>query len=304
MTTGIILDHAVDPGSPEWLRHMTASKIAAVVGLSRHDTPHSLWHKMAGTTPPEPQTRAQTRGHVFEPLIRGWLAELHPEWAVASTGTWQHATESWALAQPDGVVHVDGRLALLEIKTARDHWMWARDGVPVAYQAQVQWQMWVTGASRCLVASCGGDELIDMKPAETWIDADEGVQRWLAREGRLFLDSLDLGIAPAADYRRAEDRTALRWQHPTVVDDPGVEIPDEIAGAFLAAIGAHDVAESAKAVAAAELAAFLGDSKKATWRGVTLGTRRKGRGDGPPTFSTAPKLADKASDLLKGLEAA
>ncbi|MGO3325346.1 lambda-exonuclease family protein [Gordonia sp. (in: high G+C Gram-positive bacteria)] len=301
--TGHLLADIREPGSREWLDAMTASKIAAVVGLSKHDTPHSLWHRMAGTTPREPQSRAQTRGHVYEPMIRGWVAELQPQWKVETTGTWQHATESWALASPDGLLHDDdGLLALLEIKTDRNYWQNWRTGVPTYYQAQCQWQMWVTGVGQCVVAACGPDELMDMKPELFTLDADPAVQQWLADEGRLFMDSLELGIEPVADYRREPDRIALRWKHTEIVDDPGVSVPDELAIPFLTALVDYAIADEAKTVATADLAAFLGDSKKASWNGATLGTRKRGRGGGPPSFATAPKLADRAPELLHPTE--
>lgn len=294
---GHLLADVYEPGSRRWLAAMTASKIAAVVGLSRHDTPHSLWHAMAGTTPRPEQTRAQTRGHVYEPLIRGWVADLHPDWVVETTGTWQHATESWALASPDGLIGDD---TLLEIKTARDYWRSWREGVPAGYQAQCQWQMWVTGRDRTVVAACGPDQLMDMTPELWTLHADPEVQSWLAREGAAFMESLDLGIAPPADYRYSQDRQVLRWQYRDIVaDDPGIEVPDEIAEPFLSALRDFASAEEEKHLRTSELAAFMGEQKKATWRGVTLGSRKKGRGDSPPTFSAAPKLADKAHDLLR-----
>lgn len=298
--TGHLLADVLEPGSRPWLQAMTASKIAAVVGLSRHETPHSLWHAMAGTTPRGEQTRAQQRGHVYEPLIRGWVAELNPQWTVAETGTWQHAEESWALASPDGLLHdEDGLFSLLEIKTARDYWRTWRDGVPQDYVAQCQWQMWVTGVAQTVVAACGPDQLMDMTPDLHVVDADPAVQAWLADEGRSFMESLELGIAPPADYRYPQDRQVLKYLHPTVVaDDPGVEVPDGIARPFLAALAGHAEADSDKQRWTAELAAFLGDQRKATWQGVTLGTRRPGRGDKPPSFFTAPRLADRAEDLL------
>lgn len=303
--TGHLLADTLEPGTRPWLKAMTASKIAAVVGLSKHDTPHSLWHSMSGTTPRPEMTRSQRRGHVYEPLIREWVAELNPQWRVEETGTWQHDTESWALASPDGLLHdADGLFALLEIKTARDYWPAWKDGVPGYYLAQVQWQMWVTGVTVTIVAACGPDQLMDMTPVLHTVDADPDVQAWLADEGRRFMDSLDLGIAPPADYRYPQDRQVLKYLHPTVVDDPGVEIPPEIARPFLIALGDHKAADDDKQRWTAELAAFLGDQKKATYRGVTLGSRRPGKGDKPPTFFTAPKLADRAHQLLDERETA
>lgn len=298
--TGHLLAEVYEPGTKPWLQAMTASKIAAVVGMSSHDTPHSLWHAMVGTTPRPAQTRAQTRGHVYEPLIRGWVQELNPQWTIETTGTWQHDNHAWMLASPDGLIHdADGLMALLEIKTSRNFWQDWRDGVPDHYQAQCQWQMAVTGVRQTIVAACGPDELMDMKPAMYELDADPAVQEWLIREGRSFMESIDLGIEPPADYRVEHDRNVLRWKHTEIVDDPGVVIPDDIAVPFLTALDMQGRAEADRNEWQSRLLDFLGDSKKATWSGATLGTRRKGRGDSPPSFSTAPKLAERAADLLE-----
>lgn len=298
--SGHLLPDVIEPGTADWMQAMTASKIAAVVGLSKWDTPHSLWHAMAGTTPREPQTRAQTRGHVYEPLIRGWVADLHPQWIVSETGTWQHEDEAWMLASPDGLIHdADGLMALLEIKTDRDYWRNWREGVPSYYQAQCQWQMAVTGVRQTVVAACGPDELMDMKPALHTLDADPSVQGWLMQEGRSFMQSLDLGIEPPADFRQPPDREVLRWKHTEIVDDPGVEIPAEMARPWLNALAEQATATEDRDAYQAQMLAYLGDAKKATFGGVTLGTRRKGRGDGPPSFSTAQKLAERAPELLK-----
>ena len=36
------------PGSDEWLRRVTASKVPAILGVSRFKSQYTLWHEMAG----------------------------------------------------------------------------------------------------------------------------------------------------------------------------------------------------------------------------------------------------------------
>jgi len=38
----------LEPGSAGWYQFMTASKVAAAMGLSPYESPFSLWHRMAG----------------------------------------------------------------------------------------------------------------------------------------------------------------------------------------------------------------------------------------------------------------
>ncbi|MER2224040.1 MAG: hypothetical protein ABS976_20875, partial [Rhodococcus sp. (in: high G+C Gram-positive bacteria)] len=58
MTSRIVTDKA-EPGSPEWLKLITASKIPSILGISRFKSQFSLWHEMAGNLPSEPIGMAQ-----------------------------------------------------------------------------------------------------------------------------------------------------------------------------------------------------------------------------------------------------
>ena len=52
------------PGSPEWQRTITASRVGAIMGASAYDSPTSIWHQLAGlverdvSPPSEAQFRA------------------------------------------------------------------------------------------------------------------------------------------------------------------------------------------------------------------------------------------------------
>ena len=46
MTAVLLPD--LQPGSPDWQTRMTASKVAAVLGLSPWESRFSLWHRMSG----------------------------------------------------------------------------------------------------------------------------------------------------------------------------------------------------------------------------------------------------------------
>ena len=56
----------IKPGSDRWNSLVTASKVSAILGLSPYESPRSLWHKMRGDIPAQPQTRAQARGTHLE----------------------------------------------------------------------------------------------------------------------------------------------------------------------------------------------------------------------------------------------
>ena len=302
--TGEKLATALEPGSAAWLQTVSASQIATILGISPWQSAHTLWHLKKGTRPAEPQTNAQTRGHEFEPLIAEWFAAAHPEWQVCVTGTWRHRARHWQTATPDWVLIPDaGELmpeqeptALLEIKTAQDLVAWG-DEVPNYYRAQAMWQADTIGVDRVIFAACGPFELFDRRPKEFVVDYDPREAALLREAALEFMDLLDLGVEPDPDYRRDDDRLTARYKHPAVVDD-SLDVPDEVAVPWLEALAAQKAVDGDKSAAAAELAAYVGDSKTVVWRGITLGSRRRGRGDQPPTFAAAKGIADKAIQLL------
>lgn len=65
--TGFQLPEPLAPGTAEWWTKYSASKVAAIVGLSKWDTPRSIYDAMKGIVPLQPQTDVQGRGHEFEP---------------------------------------------------------------------------------------------------------------------------------------------------------------------------------------------------------------------------------------------
>ncbi|WP_275792667.1 YqaJ viral recombinase family protein [Prescottella equi] len=304
--TGIRLDVDLIPGSPEWLATYSASQVAAICGLSEWDTPRSIYDAKKGIVPAQPQTDVQGRGHQFEPLIRGWVAEQNPDWWVEETGTWAHRERTWQTANPDALISTgflddDAVVELLEIKTAADMHEWG-EVPPIKYLVQCMWQMDVIGARRTHLAACGPFELFHRRPRMFVIDYNPREAAMLREKVLEFDAMLRAGIQPPANHDRECDRLAVRYGNTAIVDDPGVEIPDELAELYLGPYAEAAAVEAAKKSGASRLLEFLGESKKATYRGTTIATRIAGRGDKPPTLRAANGLAEKAADLLNANE--
>lgn len=302
--TGIRLDVDLIPGSPEWLATYSASQVAAICGLSEWDTPRSIYDAKKGIVPAQPQTDVQGRGHQFEPLIREWVAEQNPSWTIYETGTWAHSERTWQTANPDGVIGLadrDAPIELLEIKTAADMHEWG-EVPPIKYLVQCMWQMDVIGARRTHLAACGPFELFHRRPRMFVIDYNPREAAMLREKVLEFDAMLRAGIQPPANHDRDCDRLAVRYGNTAIVDDPGVEIPDELAELYLGPyVEKADIEARAKS-GASRLLEYLGESKKATYRGTTIATRIAGRGDKPPTLRAANGLAEKAADLLNANE--
>ncbi|MET9329510.1 YqaJ viral recombinase family protein [Tsukamurella sp. NPDC003166] len=296
--TATLLPEPLEPGSPEWLANISASKVAAFLGLSKWDTPHSMHHAMAGTTPPEKETQVQSDGTFWEPSIREWFAAAHPEWEVRETSTWRNDERPWQTADPDGLIYPAdadlnaSALAGVEIKCVHDYLGsagWGKAGtdqVPPYYRVQAVWQMDTLGLDRVVFAVCGFRELMERKPAEYVVEYDANEATELRARMNAARMALKLGREPRADYAREEDRRVLKWKFPEV-SSAGLDIPDEIAIPWLEALLAFDQAEAAEQRARGQLVEFMGGAKAAQWGGALLGTRRRTT---PPSFSKAKGL--------------
>lgn len=270
------------PGSPEWLRYMTASKIAAVVGTSPYESRFSLWHKMAGNVPSGHVTDNPifNYGHYLEPVLLRWFEDQHPE-LIVTVGEWVER-DGWAGVTPDGVFVLGGLAddypgspgaGLVECKTGRLSWEWD-DGVPPGYVDQVQWAMWVTGESLCYVVAD-----VAMEFREYRIERDEDRISSLVAEGRAFMDSLAAGVAPPLDGS-LHTYVAIRSLHPDISPEDA-EIPPVMAWAWLTARETLAAATAGEQEAKNAIADYMGDARRATWDGHVLFTRQA-RKDGTP----------------------
>jgi hypothetical protein len=151
-------------------------------------------------------------GRKREPVIADWV---RTRYGIAwEHRVFHHTDDSRLLASPDGIGLVDGRLVLAEIKTAGVRKMPGTKAFEHAgYALQMQWQMFVTGAQRCLYVleehdgdwqdrggqfeepepiSFGGD----VDPEAVWVDRDEHV---IAELKKTALAVLDLVEHPPVD---------------------------------------------------------------------------------------------------------
>lgn len=121
LPTGVLIPN-LRPGSPEWLKVMSASKIPAMLGLSPWDSRYSLWQQMAGRIVRNDETDTTRRGHYLEPALLAWFTDQHPGHAVSKGASFAHVDRPWQTAAPDGLLWHRGVqrevVALVECKTA------------------------------------------------------------------------------------------------------------------------------------------------------------------------------------------
>ena len=181
---------------------MTATDIAAVVGVHPHRTAVDVFLDKTGVTEPSEGNDRTKWGELLEPVIRADFAERHGA-RVEVSGTLAHPKERWMLATPDGLVYYgdaarpdDG----LEIKC---HTFYLRheygtpltDEVPHHELIQCTWGMAVTSIQRWWLVP-----FIDGQPTDYLINRDGELVEMLTDAARRFLvDHVRAGVPPEPD---------------------------------------------------------------------------------------------------------
>jgi putative phage-type endonuclease len=268
-------------GDPDWLRVMSASKVAAVLGLSPYESRYSLYWRMAGVV--EADSRPEmTRGQFLEPGVADWFAAQHRDLDVTRTGSWRHPDRPWQVATPDRLVSdVDGNVAVLEAKTSAEWEPWGPDGsdeVPVWYRCQVMWQLDTLGLSEAIIVV-----LLPYLAFRTYvIDYDPADAELLRVAAAGFLDDLAAGIPPDLDEHSATYQV-VRQLHPDI-DDETVEIPGALADDFRDAHTAYRAGCAAKDAANAAMIDAMGGAHYAAADGRKVAVRVPSPRKGHPPF--------------------
>ena len=299
---GVLIGH-LTPGTAAWEEAragltITATEIAAVVGLSPWMSRFTLWHKKAGLeTPPFEMTPAIEWGNRLEDAVALKWEDEHPGQLAAPAGTWRHREREWQRATPDRLIYTaprnvfevpDRADALLEVKTSPfgDEWgpSGAEDGVPVWYRCQVIWQMDTLGLRRTEVAVLISGH--DYREYVIEYDADEAQ---ILRDAAVrFLDDVRNGVRPPIDGATDTYQT-IRIQ-PDGLEDRDVEIPFGLVCRWDDAYEAHATTAAAITQVRGEVLDLIGNGKRAICEGrrIAYRTVRDGK-----TYSLNPYTSSK-----------
>jgi putative phage-type endonuclease len=276
------------PGSPEWLRIVTASKVAAILGLSPWDSPRSLWHKMHGDLPREEQTAAMSRGHYLEPAILAWWRDQHAgcvtDWEEQASFT----LGDWAAATPDAACNLtiggEDAAVLVEAKSTSMDW---DNELPAYYLTQVLFQLAVSGLSRCYVPVIG-PRLTFTEYVVDIADYSDDVPLIMAR-CRAFWESLASDEPPPLDDTVAT-YDAVRKVHPEIERGAEVEVDAKQARALVDWCDELKATERNARFAKSTVIDLMGRAQYATHNGVRI-ARRQPRGN-DVTFVVVAKPED------------
>ncbi|WP_307814159.1 lambda-exonuclease family protein [Streptomyces sp. N35] len=283
-----------EPGTREWVQAragltVTATDVAAVVGLSPWQSRFSLWHHKAGLAAHAvEQTADMEWGTRLEPVIAQKFADMHPELDLHTTGTWRHAERTWQRATPDRILTQPGCIpSLLEIKTARYDDAWGAEGtdeIPVHYRCQIMWQLDTLGLRTAHVALLvAGSEYHEYR-----VEYDQADAELLRDAAEEFLASIRDGVRPDIDGSTTTYDTVRRLHEGR--QDIDVEIPRELAHRYQAHSKAHSEIEQAKRQAAAEILDLIGTGRRAVCDDVRIATRTV---RGGKTYSLLPARPKK-----------
>lgn len=285
-------------GSPEWAKLATASKVAAMVGLSPWESPFSLWQRMAGRIPWDMgDDDVKTRGHYLEPGVRQWYREHQRIYQTEkNTRTWVNIDRPWQAASPDGIL-LRRNLnrdpgGLFEAKTDNKGWEWGEEGtgqIPAHYRVQGIWQMDTLGMPFVEYAVLDGS--LSFRKYRLEYDADEAHE--LREQVRAFMDSVEAGHEPDLDDHSATYQ-ALRQLHPDI-EDVTVEVDRAIGIEYVEAVESLQSAQARLTEATSRIAAEVGDGRRALLEpeGIVLATRMSKGKEGTPFLRRSNGLTDK-----------
>lgn len=262
------------PGTPEWAKNLSASKVPAVLGLSPWTSQRTLWHQMRGEVEPEKIDPSLDRfGHMAELMLGPWWEEtgggriLGAHDVTYTDGHDWIATLDWEGTDQDGP-------CIIECKTTRSLDDWAdEDGnpaVPAHYEAQVRFQMGVSGIRRAYVVVLGPFHQVE----EYVIEHDEEMWQAIAARCIDWMNSLN-GEAPDLDDTVSTWRT-MRKLHPDIEKGVEKEIDPELAKNILDAKRLLEDAEAKVRAHQIVLLDLMGTAQKAMCGGEKIADRRNG----------------------------
>lgn len=243
---------AVRQGSEAWLDArralITATNIPVLLGLSPYQCEADLADEKLTGKVQEPSLRMRV-GSAVQDLIGEEYSRQTGRRVRRYLGLVTHPTIEWAGASPD--FRVVGERRLLEAKRSSSRTRFA-DGLPQDVEAQVAWQLGVTGYHRADVAVLLGDDQLEVFEVEA--------------NAKLFDDL----VAIASDFRErlaaggpfAENAEHVKARYP---QDNGVLLPAtpdlvDLVELYRSAKATKAAAEDAEKTAANALRAILRDA--------------------------------------------
>jgi hypothetical protein len=275
----------MEPGGDQWSITATASKIAAMMGMSEWDSMKSIWLKMKYPNAFKDSTNAaQQRGTDLEEVFLNIWFRNNPRYRRLSAGevTIMCATLGFpAAATPDCLAEdtETGEIICVEHKTVgrfADMSLWGTPGSDVApdgYVLQCIWQMICSGYLRTALVRSGPC----LDDQETyWVHANADVHAMVIEKVAAFMQSLVDDLEPPNDDR-VETYDAIRtvFQQIDRKENEDWEVSPDAAIDYTLALEAFDQAEGRLLHAKSDMLKIMGPSRRAV---ITLPPKKGKRG--------------------------
>lgn len=189
-----------------------ASEAAAVLGLSRWETPLEVYLRKKGLMPPKEETAAMRRGRRMEAVIAEEYQEATGHLIIGTQLFVHHPERPWQFATLDAV---SSDFVPVELKSVgwRSAHEWGdpddvADAIPEHYLVQVMHQLAVTGAPLAHVAALiGGSEFRLYE-----VERNEDVIASITEKEREFMRRLEEDDPPPAS--QPADAGLMKWLYP------------------------------------------------------------------------------------------
>jgi putative phage-type endonuclease len=259
----------------EWRRDgIGGSDIAALMGISPWASPWSVWADKSGLLPPQPENEYMAAGRWLERAIGPWFTDMTGLFVAGEQMWCTHTKNDWARCTPDGFVFESpltedllDALGAFEVKVTGPGKRW--DPLPPYYQAQGQWQMYVTNMVKTWFAVLHGRRL---EVYELYRD-NADIEFMVERADAFWRDHVLAGVPPATDASDATAR-ALAAVYPEATPGTSVEVSHALIDRWREAKSDLKVAEASEKHLSNELRASLGEAEEGTVDGLRVVTLR------------------------------
>ncbi len=250
--------------SPEWFEMrkggITATGITAINGTSPFKTAYRLWAELTGQVGEQEVGAAAQRGQLLEQAVADYYTAETGKKLRKSNGIVRLRQHPWAMASLDRTI-VGDTTGLVEIKTSTSS-RWQLYPVPPEYVDQVQWQMFITGASYCDVAVLLSGLVFRIERVE----ADPIYQTLLFDKAVAFLDLVKTKTPPPLTGNDSDTLAEVKPQSSNTyaVADPQL---DHIARLYIEAKAEAEAADAALKEMAIAIKEAIGEGEGVKGRG-------------------------------------
>lgn len=228
-----ILVRTNDLTHDEWLEArklgITGTDLGGLTGVSKYSTPIKVYLDKLGELEPIEDNEAMYWGRVMEDVIAKEFQLRNNVKINKVNAILKHKENTWALGNIDRLItNESGEKGILEIKTVSEYIkaMWEGDEVPPQYMVQIQWYMYVTGATfGYFAALIGGNKYV-----QKYVERDEELINMLVDIAKDFWENNVIKkIPPLVDGSEASSNL-LNSLYPSSNENTAFVLPEEALG--------------------------------------------------------------------------